>query len=372
MHLCGFKRGSKTLLFFVHEPRPPLVIFRCRLYDSGMTESKAMILGCSGLSITPEERAFYAGERPWGFILFGRNIGEPAQISDLVAALRDSVGANVPVLIDQEGGRVQRIRPPILPHYPSGQALGDIYRRDRQAGLRAAWLMSRLHAFDLMKFGINVDCLPVLDVPIEGSSNVIGNRAYAGDPVVVAEMGSAASEGLKAGGMLPMMKHMPGHGRGFADSHHELPVVTASRAELEAHDFPPFVALRDELMAMTCHVVFTAIDPENPATTSKIVIDEIIRDLIGFRGLLVSDDTSMNALKGTIGERAANIVAGGCDIVLHCNGVMDEMQQVVRNVPLLSGAALQRARAVEAAFGHDDGADEATLRAEFDGMLASA
>ncbi|MBO9098710.1 MULTISPECIES: beta-N-acetylhexosaminidase [unclassified Rhizobium] len=337
-----------------------------------MTESKAMILGCSGLSITPEERAFYAGERPWGFILFGRNIGEPAQIADLVAALRDSVGADVPVMIDQEGGRVQRIRPPILQHYPSGQALGDIYRRDRYAGLRAAWLMSRLHAFDLLKFGINIDCLPVLDVPVEGSSNVIGNRAYGGDPVTVTEMGRAASEGLKAGGVLPVMKHMPGHGRGFADSHHELPVVSVSRAELEAHDFPPFMALRDELMAMTCHVVFTAIDPDNPATTSKIVIDEVIRDFIGFKGLLISDDTSMNALAGTIGERAANIIAGGCDIVLHCNGIMNEMKQVVRAVPVLSGEALARTRAVEAAFGHGDGADEEAIRAEFDGMLSIA
>jgi beta-N-acetylhexosaminidase len=149
-------------------------------------------------------------------------------------------------------------------------------------------------------------------------------------------------------------------------------VVTVLRAELEAHDFPPFVALKDELMAMTCHVVFTAIDPDNPATTSKIVVDEIIRDFIGFKGLLLSDDTSMNALKGTIGERAANIIAGGCDIVLHCNGVMDEMQQVVRNVPLLAGAALERTKAVEAAFGRNDGADEATIRAEFDAMLAAA
>ncbi|MBB3608062.1 beta-N-acetylhexosaminidase [Rhizobium sp. BK602] len=337
-----------------------------------MTESKSMILGCSGHSITPEERSFYQAEQPWGFILFGRNISEAAQISDLVASLRDSVGRDAPVFIDQEGGRVQRIRPPLLPHYPSGQALGDIYRQDRQKGLRAAWLMSRLHAFDLLKFGINVDCLPVLDVPVEGSSNVIGNRAYGGDPVTVAEMGRAAAEGLKAGGVLPVMKHVPGHGRGFADSHHELPVVTVSRAELEAHDFPPFVALKDELMAMTCHVVFTDIDPANPATTSRKVIDEIIRGYIGFKGLLLSDDTSMNALAGTIGERAANIVAGGCDIVLHCNGVMDEMQQVVRNVPVLAGAALARAKAVEAAFGYNDGADEAAIRAEFDAMFAVA
>jgi beta-N-acetylhexosaminidase len=357
---------------FVNAGLTPLAFRGASLYDSSMTESKSMILGCSGHAITPEERSFYQGEQPWGFILFGRNISEPAQIADLVASLRDSVGRDAPVFIDQEGGRVQRIRPPILPHYPSGQALGDIYRQDRERGLRAAWLMSRLHAFDLLKFGINVDCLPVLDVPVEGSSNVIGNRAYGGDPVTVMEMGRAAAEGLKAGGVLPVMKHMPGHGRGFADSHHELPVVSVPRAELKAHDFMPFVALKDELMAMTCHVVFTDIDPTNPATTSRKVIEEIIRGHIGFEGLLLSDDTSMNALKGTIGERAANIVAGGCDIVLHCNGVMDEMQQVVRNVPPLTGAALARTKAVEAAFGQDDGADETSIRAEFDAMFAVA
>ncbi|MBW9113199.1 beta-N-acetylhexosaminidase [Rhizobium cauense] len=336
-----------------------------------MTESKAMILGCSGLSLTPEEKAFYNAERPWGFILFGRNISEPKQISELVAEMRDAVGWHAPVLIDQEGGRVQRIRPPIFQHYPSGQQLGDIYRQNREKGLRAAWLMSRLHAFDLSKLEINVDCLPVLDVPVEGSSNVIGNRAYGGDPVTVTDMGRAASAGLKAGGLLPVMKHMPGHGRGFADSHHELPVVTVSRAELEAHDFPPFIALKDELMAMTCHVVFAAIDAERPATTSRKVIDGIIRQHIGFNGLLLSDDTSMNALAGTIGERAANIIAGGCDIVLHCNGHMDEMQQVVANVPLLQGQSLQRTQAVLRGFPTADAADESAIRAEFDEMFAT-
>jgi beta-N-acetylhexosaminidase len=336
-----------------------------------MTESKAMILGCSGLSLTPEEKACYAGERPWGFILFGRNISEPQQISDLVAEMRESVGWHAPVLIDQEGGRVQRIRPPILPHYPSGQQLGDLYREDPEKGKRAAWLMSRLHAFDLSKFGINVDCLPVLEVPVEGSSNVIGNRAYGMDPKTVTEMGIAASEGLKAGGVLSVMKHMPGHGRGFADSHHELPVVRVSREELEAHDFPPFIAMKDELMAMTCHLVFTAIDPDNPATTSRKVIDGIIREHIGFKGLLLSDDSSMNALSGTLGERAANIIAGGCDIVLHCNGHMDEMLEVVANVPLLQGGALERAKRVEQGFPTADGADEAAIRAEFNAMFAT-
>lgn len=346
-------------------------ICRGAVYDSHMTESKAMILGCSGHALTSEEKAFYRDERPWGFILFGRNIAEAQQITDLVAEMRESVGWHAPVLIDQEGGRVQRIRPPILPHYPSGRTLGDLYHRDRALGLRAAWLMSRLHAFDLASFGINVDCLPVLDVPVEGSSNVIGDRAYGGDPETVTAMGRAAAEGLKAGGLLPVTKHMPGHGRGFADSHLELPVVTVSRDELEAHDFPPFIALRDELMAMTCHVVFASIDPDNPATTSRKVMDGIIREHIGFKGLLLSDDSSMNALSGTIGERAANIIAGGCDIVLHCNGKMDEMREVVTNVPPLAGASLARAKAVEAGFPAADPADPAELRAEFEAMFAT-
>lgn len=336
-----------------------------------MTESKAMILGSSGPTLTADEIALYRDERPWGFILFARNCIEPAQISDLVAAMRDAVGRpEAAVLIDQEGGRVQRIRPPMIERYPSAAALGELYRRDRAKGLRAAWLMSRLHAFDLMKFGINVDCLPVLDVPIEGASNVIGDRAYGFDPKTVLDMGRAAAAGLKAGGMLPVMKHIPGHGRGMADSHHELPVVAASRAELEAHDFLPFMALKDELMAMSAHIVFTAIDPAEPATISRKVIEEVIRGHIGFDGLLMSDDTSMNALKGTIGERAARIVGGGCDIILHCNGVMEEMKAVVKEAIPLAGEALRRAEAVERAFGPGDGADESALRAEFHGLLA--
>ncbi len=338
-----------------------------------MTDTKAMILGCSGLTLTQDEIALYKAERPWGFILFGRNIGDAQQITDLVASMRDAVGRpDAPVLIDQEGGRVQRIRPPLLQSYPNAQALGEIYLRDKVQGLRAAWLMSRLHAFDLMKFGINVDCLPVLDVPVEGASNVIGNRAYGFDPALVAAMGQAAADGLKAGGMLPVMKHMPGHGRGLVDSHHELPVVDVSIDDLDAHDFVPFRALNRELMAMSAHLVFTAIDAERPATTSPIVINEIIRGRIGFDGLLISDDSSMNALKGTLGERAANIVAGGCDIVLHCNGVMSEMLEVVKEVAVLSGKALERVRAVEAGFPAVDGSDEVALRDEFNAMLAVA
>ncbi|HLP66495.1 MAG TPA: beta-N-acetylhexosaminidase [Rhizobium sp.] len=338
-----------------------------------MSTNKAMILGCSGLKLTADEKAFYRDEQPWGFIVFARNLSEPSQIGDLVAEMRDTVaGRNAPVLIDQEGGRVQRIREPIAPRYPSAAVLCDIYRRDRGQGLRAAWLMSRLHAFDLLRLGINVDCLPVLDVPVEGASNVIGDRAYGTDPVTVGEMGEAAAAGLKSGGVLPVMKHIPGHGRGMADSHHELPVVTTPLSELEAHDFAPFKRLRNELMAMSAHVVYTAVDPDHPASTSRKVIDEIIRGRIGFDGLLISDDSSMNALKGTLGERAAAIVAGGGDIVLHCNGVMEEMRAVAAQVPPLVGRSRERAAAVEAALASVGEADEVALREEFESLRASA
>ncbi|MCA1365996.1 beta-N-acetylhexosaminidase [Bradyrhizobium sp. BRP14] len=338
-----------------------------------MSESKAFISGCKGLSLTAEERSFFAGERPWGFILFGRNIGEEQQIRDLVDALRDSIGnPKAPVLIDQEGGRVQRIRPPLVQQYPSGSAIGEIYRRDSEMGLRAAWLMGRLHAFDLMRFGITVDCLPVLDVPVPGSHDVIGNRAYGHDPATVIAIGRAMSEGLKAGGMLPVMKHMPGHGRTFVDSHHSLPVVSADRNELENSDFLPFIAMRDEVMAMSAHMVFTAIDPDNPATTSAKVVREIIRGHIGFDGLLMSDDVSMNALAGDMATRAKGIIAAGLDLVLHCHGIMEEMKAVADVVPVLSGEGLRRARAAEAAFQKPDSSNEAVLRTEFNAMFALA
>lgn len=335
--------------------------------------AKAMILGCLGQRLSADEKAFYRDEQPWGFILFGRNIGEAEQVKDLVAEMRETVGggAEVPVLIDQEGGRVQRIREPIAPRYPSGADLGALYDRDAKKGLRAAWLMSRLHAFDLYRLGINVDCLPVLDVPIVGASNVIGDRAYSNDPHVVAKMGQAAADGLKAGGVLPVMKHIPGHGRGMADSHHELPVVTVPRTELEAHDFVPFKALAHELMGMSCHVVYTDIDPDHPASTSRIVTEEIVRKTIGFEGLLMSDDISMNALEGTIGERAIRIAAT-LDVVLHCHGHMDEMKAVAAAVSELSGKARQRADAVEAAFAVPEAADEQALRDEFANLMAVA
>ncbi|MCA1492778.1 beta-N-acetylhexosaminidase [Sinorhizobium alkalisoli] len=338
-----------------------------------MSESKAFISGCKGLVLTAEERSFFADERPWGFILFGRNIGERSQICDLVAALRDSVGnSTAPVLIDQEGGRVQRIRPPLVPQYPNGAAIGELYRRDKDLGLRVAWLLGRLHAFDLTSFGITVDCLPVLDVPVPGSHDVIGNRAYGHDPETVTAIGRALAEGLKAGGMLPVMKHMPGHGRTLVDSHHSLPVVNSSLEVLTASDFLPFVAMKDEAMAMSAHMVFTAIDPDNPATTSPKVVQEIIRGHIGFDGLLMSDDVSMNALAGDMNARARAIIDAGLDLILHCHGIMEEMKSVADAVPILTGDRLRRANAAEAAFREPDNSDEEALRSEFDGMFALA
>lgn len=325
-----------------------------------------MILGAAGKALTPDEASFYRDERPWGFILFARNIGETGQIRDLVAAMRDCVGrADAPVFIDQEGGKVQRLRPPLAPNYPSASALGAIFRGDNDAGLRAAWLLARLHAFDLARLGVTADCLPVLDVPVEGANDVIGSRAYGKDPASVTALGRATAEGLMSGGVLPVMKHMPGHGRAGADTHLALPTVEASREELSAHDFAPFRALADLPMAMTAHVIYAAIDPTRPATTSSKIVSEVIRGEIGFDGLLISDDTSMKALSGTFPEKAAAILDAGCDIVLHCNGVMEEMAGIASRTQPLSNRSLERAaRALQYLQGRD-GLSELEARAEF-------
>jgi len=331
-----------------------------------MSESKALIVGVAGKTLSDDERRFFRDERPWGFILFARNIEAPEQIRDIVAAMRDSVGRpEAPVFIDQEGGRVQRLRPPLAPNYPPAARFGELYRRDRAAGLRAAWLKSRLHAFDLLQYGITADCLPVLDVPVEGAHDVIGDRAYGRDPDSVAALGRAVAEGLLSGGVLPVVKHIPGHGRAGADSHHDLPVVDTPLDELRRHDFAPFRALRDMPMAMTAHVVYTALDTERPATTSPRIVGEIIRGEIGFDGLLMSDDVSMQALSGDFATRTDAIVAAGCDVVLHCNGRMEEMRAVADRTPPLSGKAAHRAEKALALLGRRDAVEEGAARKEF-------
>jgi beta-N-acetylhexosaminidase len=331
-----------------------------------MSESKAMILGAAGLRLAPEEKAFFRAEKPWGFILFARNIEAPDQIRALVSEMRESVGRlDAPVFIDQEGGRVQRLRPPLAANYPSAADLGALYAGNPEAGLRAAWLMARLHAFDLLRLGITADCLPVLDVPVEGAHDVIGNRAYGRDPETVAALGRATAEGLMSGGVLPVVKHIPGHGRAAADTHLELPTVDTPLEELNRHDFAPFRALADMPMAMTAHVVYSAIDGFHPATTSAAVIEDIIRRDIGFDGLLMSDDVSMQALSGDFHERTDAIFAAGCDVILHCNGVMDEMRQVVAHTPVLADKAELRAGRALLRRERPDSMEESAARAEF-------
>jgi beta-N-acetylhexosaminidase len=334
---------------------------------------KAFITGVSGTELTADEREFIASERPWGFILFKRNIGTPAQVASLVGQLREVAGAvDAPVLIDQEGGRVQRLGPPHWPAYPPGAAFGRLYDIDPTLGLAAARLSARLIADDLLPLGVTVDCLPLADVPVAGADAVIGDRAYGTRPDDVAAIARAVTEGLEQGGILPVLKHIPGHGRATADTHFRLPVVDTPKIELEATDFAAFRPLADLPMAMTAHVVFSAFDPAHPATTSATMIEHVIRGLIGFQGLLMSDDVSMNALAGSVAERTRAIFAAGCDMVLHCNGKLDEMRLVARETPELSGKALARATRALAARKAPLVFDRAAARAELDGLIERA
>ncbi len=337
----------------------------------------ACILGCKGQTLNPDEVALYRDARPWGFILFRRNIDNPEQVRDLTAALRETVGRpDAPILIDQEGGRVARLQPPHWRKYPPGRAYGELAANDPLLRREIARLGARLMAHDLTNLGINVDCLPVLDVPQPGAHDIIGDRAYSMDPAEIALLGRAAAEGLIAGGVLPVIKHIPGHGRAMVDSHENLPVVDAPREALEAVDFAPFRVLSDMPMAMSAHVVYTALDPRRPATASRKVIAEVIRQGIGFDGLLMTDDLSMKALSGDFTERARAALAAGCDMVLHCNGDMAEMTGVVRGSKPLAGKARRRAEAALARLARvpepfDAEAGRARFDAAFEGRTAA-
>ena len=327
--------------------------------------------GVAGPVLTDRERAFFRDAEPWGLIVFKRNIETPDQVRRLTAEFRTAVGrADAPVLVDQEGGRVQRLGPPHWPAYPPAAAYGRLYDRDAAAGLAAARLGGRLIAADLAAVGIDMDCCPVADVPVAGANAVIGNRAFATSPDKVAAIAGAIAEGLRAGGVLPVVKHIPGHGRAMADSHDELPVVTADRASLEATDFRAFRLLAGLPLAMTAHVVFSAIDPVTPATTSATMVREVIRGLIGFNGVLMTDDIAMHALKGAIGDRSRAAIAAGCDIVLQCNGTLDDMAAVAAAVPPLTGEAARRAAAALAWRRPEPDIDLAAARSRFAAMLA--
>lgn len=335
----------------------------------------AVILGCQGQALTAEEAAFFRTVKPWGFILFRRNVDNPDQVSALTCALREAVDdPDAPILIDQEGGRVQRMGPPHWPTYPPGRAYGALPTNDPLIRREITRLGARLMAHDLRAVGVNVDCAPVLDVPSPDGHEIIGDRAYGQDVETVATLGRAAAEGLIAGGVLPVIKHIPGHGRAVADSHLELPVVDASYDDLDVRDFEPFRVLSDMPMAMTAHVVYTALDPRRPSTQSRKVISTVTRGAIGFDGLLMTDDLSMKALKGDFATRARKSLAAGCDVVLHCNGDMAEMKPVVEGCRPLRGKSLRRAEAAMARIARrpepfDVAAGRARLSAAFEGRL---
>ena len=304
---------------------------------------KATIFGCSGPTLTADERAFFRDADPLGFIIFARNIETPEQTRRLTDELRSCVArAEAPVLIDQEGGRVARLKPPHWRKAPPGRALGELYARDREAGLEATRLNARLIAADVASVGCDVDCLPVLDIALPGAHSVIGDRAYAEQPEAVAAIGRAAAEGLMAEGVMPVTKHIPGHGRAMVDSHHALPAVSEPREVLERTDFLPFKLLADLPWSMTAHVLYRAIDPDAALTVSARGVKDVVRGHIGFDGLLLSDDLSMQALGGTLGERAARALAAGCDIALHCNGQPDEMAEVAANTGAMTRDAVRR------------------------------
>lgn len=308
----------------------------------------AFISGCAGPALSAAECGFFARSNPWGLILFRRNCETPDQLMALTRAFRAAVGRrNAPVFVDQEGGRVQRLGPPsnAWRRYPPARAYGDAYAKDALTALRSARNVGRLMAEDLIAAGITANCVPVLDVPQPGAHEIIGSRAYSDRIETIMALARAHAAGFGDGGVLPVIKHIPGHGRARADSHLELPVVEASRAELEAIDFPPFAALADAPMAMSAHVVYTAIDPKAPATLSKKVISGVIRKQIGFRGLLMTDDLSMKALSGSYEDKTRAALAAGCDIVLHCNGELAQMEEVAAAAGPLRGRALARARA---------------------------
>jgi beta-N-acetylhexosaminidase len=332
---------------------------------------RAFITGLAGTSLTPGERSFLRSAEPWGLILFKRNISDKIQVSELINEIKMVMGrSEVPILVDQEGGRVQRLAPPVWPQYPPGEAYGRLYDLNPKCGRAAARLGARLMASDLEPLGFTVDCLPLADLRIAGADPVIGDRAYGETPEKVAKLAQAIADGLLEGGILPVLKHLPGHGRASADSHERLPVVTADLATLERTDFAAFRPLAALPMGMTAHVVFSAVDPVSPATTSFKMIHQVIRGFIGFHGLLMSDDISMGALSGSLGERAGAAIAAGCDIVLHCNGKLEEMEAVAAAVPRLEGDSARRATAALKARRKPQHIDLAAARREFAALMA--
>lgn len=333
---------------------------------------RALILGCLGPTLSDWERSFFAECDPHGFILFKRNCETRDQVAALTRALRDCVGrADAPVLVDQEGGRVQRLGPPAWRAMPAAARFGELAGRDAAAGREATRLNARLLGDELAGCGISADCAPVLDLSFPETHEIIGDRAFGASPALVAELGKAFCEGLAAAGVLPIVKHVPGHGRATVDSHLELPRVGAGRAELEASDFAAFRALADAPWAMTAHIIYQAIDPDRPATVSPRVIEEVVRGCIGFDGVLISDDLSMAALSGSLGARAEAALAAGCDLALHCNGKPEEMRELAAAVGDMPAATAARLAAAAAKVPHAPAPLDPDRRRDMQGELAA-
>ncbi len=332
----------------------------------------AVIFGCSGLVLGDDERRFFGQSDPLGFILFARNCKNPGQVRRLVEDLRASVGrSDAPILIDQEGGRVVRLKPPHWRASPAPARFAKLARRDPQRAVRAARLNARLIAAELYDLGITVNCAPVLDVPGADADPIIGERAAGDTADMAALLGRAACEGFLAGGVAPVLKHIPGHGRATSDSHKQLPLVEASWKELEKVDFAPFRALKEMPWAMTAHVAYQVVDGLTPATTSVQVIEEVIRGAIDYQGLLVSDDLEMQALQGGLDDRARAALAAGCDLVLHCNGSIAEMRSVAAVCTPLSQAAAGRLGRAGSQTSTPQAFDAKVAAAEFDDLLAA-
>jgi len=331
----------------------------------------SIIFGCAGTSLTAEERDFFRAADPLGFILFARNVENPDQVRSLVAGLRQSVGrADAPVLIDQEGGRVARLKPPHWPARPPAAFFGELYRqRGRTTACEAVRLDARLIADDLYRLGIDVLCAPVLDLRYPTTHQAIGDRSFGGDPEVVSDLAASFIDGAIEGGVIPVLKHIPGHGRATRDSHFDLPVVEATAAELAASDFVPFRQLAARGWGMTAHIVYRAFDAERPATQSKIVIGDVIRGRIGFDGFLMTDDLSMNALGGDFDQRTERALGAGCDAILHCNGKMAEMTEVARAARPLSAIGDDRRRRIRSS--PPAACNREALQATLDSLLAA-
>lgn len=334
-----------------------------------MTEFAA-ILGLSGPRLTVSEKMFFRDANPWGFILFSRNVDDPDQIWRLCGDIRNAVGREALIFVDQEGGRVQRLKAPHWRAYPTGATYAGLYNEDEQVGKRATFLGHRLIADDLRTVGITADCAPVLDLPQPGSDPIISDRALGDRTDQIVDLANAAMSGLMQGGVAPVIKHIPGHGRATVDSHLSLPRIETSRALLERTDFVPFRRLADAPMAMTAHAVYTVVDPE-PVTTSPNALKSLIRDAIGFDGLLMTDDLDMKALSGNcLGDKTRAALDAGCDIALQCSGQLPDMIDVAKGCRALEGKALERARIAENSTNYSVNFDRDEAEAEFDRILS--